>query len=67
MDYLVTTAAMHTHYQGWHLLGVHGACVVPVNVNGSSECVHREEYESLSWHKSPDYISQWEGLSVPTQ
>lgn len=28
MDYLVTTAAMHAHYQGWHLLGVHVWCLL---------------------------------------
>lgn len=28
MDYLVTTAAVHTHYQGWHLLGVHVWCLL---------------------------------------
>lgn len=28
MDYLVTTAAVHTHYQGWHLLCVHVWCLL---------------------------------------
>lgn len=28
MDYLVTTAAVHTHYQGWHRLRVHVWCLL---------------------------------------
>lgn len=28
MGYLVTTAAMHTHYQGWHLLCVRVWCLL---------------------------------------
>lgn len=28
MDYLVTTAAMHTGYQDWHLLPVHVWCLL---------------------------------------
>lgn len=28
MDYLVTTAAVHTRYQCWHLLGVHVWCLL---------------------------------------
>lgn len=28
MDYLVTTAAMRTHHQDWHLLGVRVWCLL---------------------------------------